>query len=175
MEFKRAYDIAKKYWELLKPFCVEKRCRVGGSVRRLKADCGDIEIVCIPLTIKVYPPGLFKAPEIRRYQGFINLVNSFTKVKGEATGKYTQRILPEGIKLDLFMCDENNFGLMWMLRTGSDLFSKRMVTEIKDRGYYCHDGYLWKSETHKMIPVPEEKDFFFITGMKYVEPKMRVQ
>ena len=72
------------------------------------------------------------------------------------------------------MVDENNFGLMWMLRTGSDLFSKRMVTDIKDRGYYCHDGYLWKCASHIMVPVPEEKDFFSITGMKYVEPKMRV-
>ena len=53
MEYKKAREIAVKYWNLLKPFCMEKRIKVGGSVRRECAECHDIEIVCIPLILKV--------------------------------------------------------------------------------------------------------------------------
>ena len=38
-------------------------------------------------------------------------------MKGEPTGKYTQRRLPEGLTLDLFMADANNWGL---ILAGSD-------------------------------------------------------
>lgn len=170
MEYKEAKRIALIYWQKFKPFC--DKIKVAGSVRRERPDCGDIELVCIPTNISIQGPGLFTAPTIKRDLGFINLVNSFTKIKGKAEGKYCKLQLPEGITLDLFMCKVHNFGLIWMLRTGSDKFSTRMVTEIKGRGFYCYDGYLWNNK-HEVIPVKEEKDFFTITGLPFIKPNMR--
>ena len=99
---------------MLKPFCAEKRCRVAGSVRRLKAECGDIEIVCIPMTIKVFPAGLFVAPRIQRHQGFIDLVNKFTKVKGEAAVSCRMRGGVGGCR------KESNWICLWWMRIISD-------------------------------------------------------
>src|ERR1035437_5519111 len=114
MGYKKAREIAVKYWKLLKPFCKEKRIKVGGSVRRECSECHDIEIVCIPLTIEIHPAGLFTAPKIIRDRRFVDLVNSFPRVRGNGEGKYCQLILPEKINLDLFMCEEDNWGVIWM-------------------------------------------------------------
>ena len=170
MELNKAKIIALVYWEKFKPYC--DKIKIAGSIRRERPDCGDIEIVCVPTNISIQGKGLFTAPTIKRNLNFINLVNSLPKIKGKAEGKYCKLQLPEGITLDLFMCQEHNFGLIWMLRTGSDKFSKRMVTEIKSKGFYCYDGYLWNSK-HNVIPVKNEKDFFDITGLPFVKPNLR--
>ena len=115
MEYKKAREIAVRYWEKFRPLC--DRVKVAGSVRREKAECGDIELVCIPLDAE-FQDGLFDKKIVRDPE-FVKYVNSFPRVKGNGEGKYTQLLLPEGIKLDLFMCNEDNFGLMWMIRTGS--------------------------------------------------------
>ncbi|MCX6753734.1 MAG: hypothetical protein NTV03_01615, partial [Candidatus Nomurabacteria bacterium] len=51
-----AMRIAEALLEELKPHCA--RIAVAGSVRRKKADCGDIELVAIP---KPYGTGLFES------------------------------------------------------------------------------------------------------------------
>ena len=170
MELDKATKIAVKYWELFKPFC--SRVKIAGSIRRDKSEVGDIELVCVPLETET-EDGLFERKLVRNPE-FVILVNSFNRVKGNGEGKYAQLILPEGINLDLFIANKDNFGLIYMIRTGSAAFSERMVTMIKKNGFYCKDGYLWSLNNNKMIPVPEEKDFFRITGIEYVEPFLRV-
>jgi len=89
MKLEEAQVIAEKTKALLAPYC--ERIEIAGSIRRKKPDVGDIELVAIP---KPYNIGLFES-------GIATEVNQWEKVKGELPCKYTQRILPEGIKLDL--------------------------------------------------------------------------
>src|SRR3989304_1550303 len=100
MKLAQAQDIAEKYLNLLRPHCL--RIEIAGSIRREKLDVKDIEIVCIPQDVA----------------GFVAQVKQWPKVRGEPTGKYTQRNLPEGIKLDLFMAEERNWGNILLIRTG---------------------------------------------------------
>lgn len=51
---------------------------------------------------------------------------------------------------------------------------ERMVTECKDKGYFVRDGYLWRKRDGEKIPVSQEKDFFSITGLQYIEPSLRI-
>ncbi len=90
MELYKTLQIAEKVKAQLAPHC--ERIEIAGSIRRKKPDVGDIEIVAIP---KPYNIGLFES-------GIATIVKQWEKVKGELPCKYTQRILPEGIKLDLF-------------------------------------------------------------------------
>jgi len=158
--YAEAYKIALEVVEQLKPHCL--RIEIAGSIRRKKADCGDVEIVAIP---KPYEIGLFQ-------NGIASVVNQWKKVRGELPCKYTQRILPCGIKLDLFFATEENWGLIFAVRTGSADYSHKVLANgwVRD-GFKSIDGYLFKN--NERCAVREEKDLFKLIGVSYVEPENR--
>ena len=158
--YAEAYKIALEVLEQLKPHC--ERIAIAGSVRRKKAEVGDIELALIP---KPYEVGLFQS-------GIATVVNQWEKVKGELPRRYTQRVLPSGIKLDLFFADESNWGLAFALRTGSAEFSSRVLACGWVRnGFKSSGGYLFKYG--EKFEVKEEKDLFNLIGIHYVEPENR--
>ncbi len=160
MEYKTALEIAEKVKALLSPHC--DRIEIAGSIRRKKSWVKDIEIVAIP---KPYDTGLFE-------NGIASVVNQWKKVKGELPCKYTQRILPEGIKLDLFFAQKANWGYIFAIRTGSADYSfKVLASGWKKRGYKGIDGFL----THggERIDILEEKNLFERLGLPFAEPENR--
>lgn len=154
MKLELAQSIAIKYLNLLKPFC--KRIEIAGSIRREKPEVKDIEIVAIPAD----------------WLSFSHVVDKLERIKGSAIGRYTQRKLPEGINLDLFMANERNWGLIFAIRTGSAEFSHKILASgwVK-AGYKSIDGMLTKNG--KQIEIREEVDLFNLIGIFYVEPKFR--
>lgn len=160
MKLEQALEIAEKVKALLAPHC--ERIEIAGSIRRKKPDVKDIEIVAIP---KPFDTGLFES-------GIATVVNQWQKVKGELPCKYTQRILPEGIKLDLFFAERGNWGLIYAIRTGSAEYShKVLATEWVKRGYKSEGGYL--VDNGKQIAVPEEEDLFRRIGVPFKAPELR--
>lgn len=147
--------------DLLSPHC--DRIEIAGSIRRKKPDVKDIEIVAIP---KPFDTGLFES-------GIATIVNRWQKVKGTLPCKYTQRILPEGIKLDLFFADPENWGLIFAIRTGSADYSHHVLaTGCVKRGYKISGGYLFYDD--KLIALPEEEDLFKRIGVPLVRPEYRI-
>ncbi len=160
MIYSQAILIAERVLAELAPYC--SRISVAGSVRRKKAICGDIEIVLIPLP---YETGLFES-------GVATVINQWQKVKGELPAKYTQRILPEGIKLDIFFAEEGNFGLQLAIRTGSAEYSHKVLAAAwVARGYHSKWGYLHLG--HKRFECKEEIDLFNRLSIPYTEPENR--
>lgn len=160
MKLNEALQIAENVKSQLSPHC--ERIEIAGSVRRRKPEVKDIEIVAIP---KPYQTGLFA-------DGIAPVVNQWQKVKGELPCKYTQRILPEGIKLDLFFAEPENWGLIFAIRTGSAEFShKVLATGWVKNGYKGEGGYLYKNR--KKVPVWEEEQLFNLIGVKYLKPNLR--
>lgn len=169
-KYQEALLIANKYLNLLKPFC--ERIEIAGSLRRKCKLVGDIELVVIPKKVKCIT-SLFNEVEYKVYENFKTIINSLKKVKGEPDGKYTQRILPEGITLDLFIVNENNWGLIYAIRTGSQRFShKILATGWSKLGYESKGGILYKGE--KKYCIREEIDLFNLINLKYIEPELRV-
>lgn len=169
MIFIDALKIANKYLKVLHPHC--ERIEIAGSLRRMKSEVHDIEFVCIP---KKYPHknGLFDI-EMVPVTGFQNEINKLERIKGDPTGKYCARKLPEGINLDIFIADENNFGLIMLIRTGSADFNKRILNHGKYKcGIASVDGQLIKN--NKIIPVKEETEIFALFGVEYIEPQFRM-
>jgi len=139
MELNQAVKIAKKYVDLLAPFC--ERIEIAGSVRRQKPEVGDIEIVCIPKHINVGDAStLFNEPKFIVHPNFVYEVNQLEKVKGEPTGRYTQRVLPEGINLDLFIANKDNWGYILAIRIGPDGYSKYLASTWVKKGFKGVDG-----------------------------------
>jgi DNA polymerase/3'-5' exonuclease PolX len=160
MKLEQALEIAEKIKALLAPHC--ERIEIAGSIRRKKPDVKDIEIVAIP---KPFDTGLFES-------GIATVVNKWQKVKGELPCKYTQRILPEGIKLDLFFAEHGNWGLIYAIRTGSADYSHKVLANgwVK-RGYKSEGGYLVANG--KQIAVFEEEDLFNRIGVPFKAPELR--
>jgi len=158
-----AQKIASEVLEQLKPHC--KRIEIAGSIRRKKPGVGDIEVVAVPLP---YSTGLLE-------DGLAAVVNKWEKVKGEleyGKTKYTQRILPEGIKLDLFFAEEGNWGSIFAIRTGSAEYSHQILAKGWVRqGFKSEGGYLFRDGDK--YEVPEEKDLFRMIGIPYTEPENR--
>lgn len=161
--YTEAHAIALAVLEELKPHCI--RAEIAGSIRRKKESIGDIEIVAIP---KLYVTGTGE-------NGLALVVNKWEKVKGNmeyGKTKYTQRILPEGIKLDLFFADEANWGLIFAMRTGSADFSHKVLADgWCRRGFKSVGGYITRDG--ERIDVGEEIDLFRISGVLYKEPEDR--
>jgi DNA polymerase/3'-5' exonuclease PolX len=160
MELSKALSIAEHIKSLLAPHC--ERIEIAGSIRRRKPDVKDIEIVAIP---KPYETGLFES-------GIATVVNQWIKVKGDLPCKYTQRILPDGIKLDLFFAERGNWGLIYAIRTGSaDYSHKVLATGWVKQGYKSENGYLVADG--KEIAVLEEEDLFRRINVPYIKPELR--
>jgi len=161
--YPEALKIAYEILALIKPHCY--RAEIAGSIRRQKPEVKDIEIVAIP---KPYQSGLFE-------DGMASVVNQWTKVKGEMEYeqcRYTQRILPSGIKLDLFFAKETNWGLIFAIRTGSSEYSHKVLANAwVARGYHSIGGEL--TQRGKTYEVREEKDLFERLSIPYLEPQYR--
>jgi DNA polymerase/3'-5' exonuclease PolX len=160
MKLEQATEIAERVKAQLAPHC--SRCEIAGSIRRRKPDCGDIEIVAIP---KPYDVGLFAS-------GIAPIVEQWKKVRGELPCKYTQRLLPEDIALDLFFATLDNWGLIYAIRTGSAEYSHRVLACGWVRaGYTSVGGMLTRHG--EVVPCPEERDLFRLAGVKWIEPEER--
>jgi len=162
MKYSKAKRIADSVLQELKPHC--ERIEIAGSIRRKKEYPNDIEIVAIP---KPYDVDLFES-------GIATVVNKWERVKGTLPCRYTQRILPEGIKLDLFFATYDNWGLIFAIRTGSAEFShQKLATVWVKQGYHSKDGML-HNQFGKQLPIREEIDLFNLLGIDWVEPIDRI-
>jgi DNA polymerase/3'-5' exonuclease PolX len=78
----------------------------------------------------------------------------------------------DGIALDLFMANADNWGLIFAVRTGSAGFAHHVLGAAWVRaGYKGDDGRLQKDGV--TIPVREEADLFALLRVPWVEPWAR--
>lgn len=166
MLLQNAQPIAERLKTELAPYC--ERIEIAGSIRRQKPEVKDIELVVIP---KHVPADMFGSTT-EPHPDFCRIINALEKVKGEPTGKYTQRILPEGIKVDIFIADPDNWGLIYAIRTGSADFSYKILGGAWVRcGYKSVNGYLMEGE--KRVPVREEEELFRLLRLPFTPPEQR--
>lgn len=166
-----AQQIAEELIKKLSSHCL--RIEIAGSLRRLKPEIGDIELVARPKP---------------RYDLFGNILSDdhdLNYFDYAAIGKpikngnkYKQILLWEEINLDLFIVTPPaQWGVIFLIRTGSAEFSHRFVTPRNQGGllpsnFKVQDGAVW-SNNH-IIETPEEKDFFALAGVPFIEPEQRI-
>jgi DNA polymerase (family 10) len=165
-----AEGLAKQIVEKLRSHC--ERIEIAGSIRRQKEKIGDIEIVAIPKFIQDMFGELSDVHELDA----VNWQDWGTVIK--SGHKYKQIELIEGINLDLFIViPPAQWGVLFMLRTGSADFSHRLVTPKNLGGILpsylrVKDGAIWSS--NHIIPTPEEQDVFNLLGIGFIEPDKRL-
>lgn len=145
----------------LAPHCVLGKCEIAGSVRRRRPTIGDIEVVCLPLP---YEP----APLLR--SGLALVVEQWEKVKGELPCRYTQRLHPSGMLVDLFMPDPRGYGLQLAIRTGSAAWSHEVLARAWVRAGYRSEQGLLRDHAGRVVPTPTERELLQRIGLGWVEP-----
>jgi len=146
----------------LEPHC--EMISLAGSIRRDRPTIGDIEIVCVPKPYDASP--LFAS-------GLATVVNQWPKVRGELPCRYTQRILPEGIRLDLFMVEVDGYGLQRAIRTGSADWCRTVLAPAWVRAGYHSEGGLLRQQDHTIVPCRTEPELFARIGLRWKDPRDR--
>lgn len=193
MQLNEASHTAKFIESKIAAYC--DRIDIAGSIRRQKPEVGDIEIVCQPKSEE--SKDLFGNVEYTiRDTDFQQIVSKLGKViKGKPDGRYMQIELPEGINLDLFMPEPNDYYRQLAIRTGSADYSFKVIaTGWKAKGWAGTEAGLrkmteclekkspdGKSKWTCSIATPtlppawqSEKEFFEWIGVKWIDPKLRV-
>jgi DNA polymerase/3'-5' exonuclease PolX len=95
-------------------------------------------------------------------------------VRIEKEGKYWRGLICNRVKLDLFLCEPDNFGIQYLIRTGSADFSQRIVTALRYRqNCPVSNGYVHDAKGN-VIVTPDEQSVFDLLGMTFIEPRERV-
>jgi DNA polymerase/3'-5' exonuclease PolX len=176
-----ARSVAESLVRLLGPAC--HRIEIAGSIRRGRADVGDIELVAVPRFTED-ADGFFGTTRrnllteavddlIRR--GVLASHPDDPK-RGE---RYSKLLHNCGLQLDLFSASTESFGLLFIIRTGPADYSRRFVTDIRRRGLHAAEGQLHRGGLGcgeyecEVIPTPEEADVYAAAGWPFVAPGMR--
>lgn len=173
MNLFQAEDIAQTLVEQMRPHC--ERIQIAGSIRRQKPNVGDIEIVAIPKwEPRTDPADLFGAEiPYNVLFGDWSASAGIEWLKGwNADGKFWQGMLPQGIKLDLFLVNDRNWGNQLLVRTGCAEFSRAVVTHAAEQGFPFRDGYV-RGRDGRQLEMPTERDVFALLDLEYVVPEAR--
>jgi DNA polymerase/3'-5' exonuclease PolX len=177
IELTSAIDIASKVMQHIAP--AMDRAEIAGSIRRRKPVVGDIEIVGIQAnqdklvkllgdvgqTIKPGVPGVIP----------------WSPKPG---ARYIRVRLAEEMNLDLFLASPNNWGGLFMMRTGSgtgpdgNAFNGFIPGMFKRWKKLSGGGRMTDAmptmPTGEQLWIPEEQDFFDLLEMDFVPPEERV-
>lgn len=177
MSYDVALPLAQKVLNHILP--AMERVEIAGSVRRKKETVGDIEIVGTP-SGRESLISLLKDIGQHIKPGVPGVIPWVPKMDA----KYLRVRLTEEINLDLFLSNPDNFGGLFLMRTGSGSgpdgnsfngFTPGIFSRFKKiSGGGRMMNVMPTLPTGEQLPVPEEIDFFNILEMNFVPPEERV-
>lgn len=188
-----ALPVAETLCQILAPFTT--RIQIAGSLRRGKAEVGDIEICYIPI-FKPYPKDLFGAVEpinladreINRLMegwggGELSILTKRPRQDGSYTWGEKNKLAihhPSEIPVDLFSTTEECWFNYLVCRTGSKETNMRIATAAQALGlkwnpYGCGFTDLCGrfGRPGSMIPMRSEQEVFAAVNLPYLEPEQR--
>ncbi len=172
MEYSKALLIAETLVGRFESAC--ERIEIAGSLRRLRPEVHDIDIVLQPRMIA-------RKDLFGNVNGEFSLLDERLGGIGEFKkngSRQKQLWLPEHeIHVELWIVlPPSQWGVVLTLRTGPADFSHWVVTPRQHGGAMpsylrCQDNVIWNGKTP--LAVPEERDFFQLLELSWMEPQNR--
>ena len=168
---------------VLQPAC--ERIEVAGSIRRLVDVVHDVELVAIPQfedrQSQLWDPEranlLWERLNWLILDGRLAMHPTDPKL-GERYAKLVD--VASGLQLDLFMVlPPAQWGVLFLIRTGSANYSNWFVKAVRDRGFHVADGALHRGglgctlSSCEIVETPEERDVYAVTGIPFTPPHLR--
>lgn len=162
-----------------------ERIEIAGSVRRRKGEVHDLEIVAIPRRDTEALPGMWEPTylEVDALRITIEALlgegrlaardvevhrkDGSTEVQQRMGASY-KALVYRGMPVDLFITDADRWGCILALRTGPGDWNTRLVTDCKRWFRRVEDGRVL--HLGKVVPTPEEADFFRALGVPWLDP-----
>ncbi len=159
------------------PAIYYERWEIAGSVRRGKADIGDVEHVVEPINVDAFrikvneltfdPDDIFsddRAP-FRKHVYCDGRHRWGDKYRG---------LNYRGFAHEIFVADAKNFGSVFALKTGPAAYSEMLVTVLKRSGRLQQiDGYVKYTKDGAIYAVPTEEAFFEACKVRWIPPAER--
>jgi len=152
-----AFPLAKRIVEALREKTGSRKIEWAGSLRRMRENIGDIDI-------------LATGPDLRK------IFHTFThlpEVKEVlASGETKASVIVEGgIQIDLRVVEEGSYGAALQYFTGSKGHNIHLRGIAKAKGIKINEYGVFKGE--KKIGGKEEKDVYQALGIEWIEPELR--
>jgi DNA polymerase/3'-5' exonuclease PolX len=178
-----ALQVARELVRALEP--AAERIIVAGSLRRMKKEVGDVEILYIPKLLKdqPHPADMFRTVDLNLADGVISLLEKRgvlakreNKIGGFTFGPLNKLMLhcESQVPVDLFAATALNWYNYLVCRTGSAANNTRIAQKAQELGLKWHPynhGFTRADGT--WIHVTTEEQVFTTLSLPYLEPKDR--
>jgi DNA polymerase (family 10) len=177
MRLEDALPLAQKVCVALSPFC--ERVVVAGSIRRGKAEVGDIDIVALPKCVDL--PGALGGTahfgESQVWKGMLPMALVKLGLRVEAFGQELLRfsfVEPE-LQVDVYRARPDTWGVILLVRTGSKDHNVKLCMLARSKGWKLSacEGVVDQEGFGKIIAGRTEEAIFAALGLGFVEPKDR--
>ncbi len=183
----KALEVARELTGFLRPLCEPDRFIFAGSLRRMKPEVGDIELVYVPRIELLPDPDDLLGNQIptnlfdRQLDNML-AVGSLTKRVGEKGGTSwgpSNKLAvhrASGIGIDFFCANPRNFWTFLVCRTGSMESNTRICMAAEKRGWKWNPYRGFEDRrTEELLFVPQsEEELFQYVGLPYLKPIARV-
>ena len=167
MELLKARAIAEQLKGRLQSSC--ERIEIAGSIRRLKPQVGDIELLCIPkydrgIDLLDRELGALMVPHILRLR---------RNKKGFTTYGPKNKLMAHvesGMGVDIFSTTWENWPVALVVRTGGKATNQRISTAALSKGWHFHAYGRGFTTPSGEIVCRSEREVFEAVGLRYPEP-----
>ena len=152
-----AFPVAKRIVETLRQKAGSKKIEWAGSLRRMKENIGDIDILATGKDKEKIVQVFTHLPEVKEVL---------------ASGETKASVIVEGgTQIDLRVVEEDSYGAALQYFTGSKGHNIHLRGIAKGEGIKINEYGVFRGE--KKIGGKEEKDVYRSLGMGWIEPELR--
>ncbi|MGZ3569280.1 MAG: DNA polymerase/3'-5' exonuclease PolX [Thermodesulfobacteriota bacterium] len=152
-----AFPLAKRIVEALRQKTGSKKIEWAGSLRRMKENIGDIDILATGPDVEKIVHVFIHLPEVKEVL---------------ASGQTKASVIVEGgTQIDLRVVEEDSYGAALQYFTGSKGHNIHLRGIAKARGIKINEYGVFKGK--KKVGGKDEKDIYRALGMDWMEPELR--
>ena len=152
-----AFPLAKRIVETLREKTRSRKIEWAGSLRRMRENIGDIDILATGPNHQKIVHAFTHLPEVKEVL---------------ASGETKASVIVEGgVQIDIRVVEEDSYGAALQYFTGSKGHNIHLRGIAKAKGIKINEYGIFKGE--KKIGGKEEKDVYQALGMDWIEPELR--
>jgi DNA polymerase/3'-5' exonuclease PolX len=180
----KALEVARELCAVMRGVTMPDRLKVCGSLRRGKAQVGDVEIVFVPRT-EMRQADLLSTMEVDLASEAVErllaagVIHKRPNIRGIfAWGPKNKLAVhtASGIPVDFFATTEDHWWVTVVIRTGPAKFNIRLIKEAAERDLKLHAyGAFTNAKTGQEIIPSSEQQVFELAGLDYLEPHQRTE
>lgn len=161
MNLGTALEIADVFVRSLKKLKQVKAIEVAGSLRRMKEQIRDIDILIVADNPQPVMEAFVRHPEVKQ-------INAYGSTKSSV-------LTQEHVQVDLRVVEENSFGAALLYFTGSKNFNikLRQLAATRKQRVNEYGIFALKRKSEKRLAGRTEKECFDVLGLPFIPPELR--